>query len=672
MKKEKFYITTAIDYASGAPHIGHAYEKIAADILARWNRNIQNDVFFQTGLDEHGQKIYEKALELNKTPKEFVDLISKQFENLILKLNISNDSFVRTTNDKHKQIVQKMIQKSFDKGDIYKGHYEGLYCVGCERYYTEDELLKGKICPDHKKEVQFKKEENYFFALSKYQKKLLDFYKKNPNFISPESKKKEILNRVEEGLNHISVSRNKKSLSWGIELPFDNEHITYVWFDALFNYYSGCLINKKEDFWPANVHIIGHDISWFHIVYWPAFLMSVGLELPKKVFSHGMILDENGHKMSKSLGNVIDPIKFSNEYGLDEFRYFLISAVSFGDDLNFSLDKFSEKINNELNNDLGNLVSRVHAMTEKYFNGIVPEVETFTTDDEEYFSKLNIYESFNKNIQDLKFNQAIEILWGAIRETNAYVNKVAPWKETDKKRLQTIIAILVSSIKMFGEYLDCIMPEKSERLRVQYNFKKTGSFQFEIIPVNHKLGIKDNLFSKVEIKKPEEKKVEEIKREGFSLLNLKVGKILSVKQHPEAEKLFVEEIDLGEEKPRQIVSGLASYYKSEDMVGKQVIVVCNLKPSKLRGVVSEGMVLVSEDESDKENIVLGLLLADAKVGTQLTLGKEIADNSSRIKVEDFLKMDFKSDGEKVYFDKKEVLAGKEKLYVDRKIKGIIC
>ncbi|NCC71713.1 methionine--tRNA ligase, partial [bacterium] len=338
-----FYVSTAIDYASGAPHIGHAYEKIGADVLARWNRNIGREVFFQTGTDEHGQKIVEKAKEEGKEVKNFVDEKVKGFMDLKEKLFLSNDYFIRTTNENHKIIVQKMLQKAYDNGDIYLGKYEGYYCVGCEKYYPEEDLLEGKICPDHKIECAWIEDENYFFKLSKYQDKLLELYKKNPNFISPKFREMEIINRVNDGLRDISISRKKDKLSWGIEFPFDREHVTYVWFDALFNYYTTTeFLNDKKKFWPTNVHIIGKDIMWFHMVYWPAFLMSCNLDLPYRVHAHGMILDENAQKMSKSLGNVIDPFKEIEKFGLDEFRFFLMSLGSFGEDLKYSNREFIE------------------------------------------------------------------------------------------------------------------------------------------------------------------------------------------------------------------------------------------------------------------------------------------------------------------------------------------
>lgn len=911
-KDNSFYITTPIYYVSGKPHLGHAYTSIAADVLARWNRDIGKQVFFLTGTDEHGQKIVKKAEESGVTPQKFVDDLLVEFERLNLELGISNDYFIRTTNLKHKKFVQKMLQKCYDNGDIYKGKYEGLYCVDCEQYYKETELGEGNVCPVHKREVEHMSEESYFFKLSKYEDKLLKLYEENDSFLSPKSKAQEIINRVKEGLQDISISRHKSSLSWGVEFPFDSNHVTYVWFDALYNYISGLEINGKTDeFWPADVHLVGKDIMWFHTVFWPAFLMSSGYEIPKKVYSHGW-WTVNGEKMGKSMGNVIEPLEIAQKYGRDEFRFFMLSNGTFGDDLDFSYDLFASKINNDLNNDLGNLVSRVHAMIGKYHNSeIVSEIENDMRDlreeDLNFIEKLNIYDKFNLQMQELQFNRAIETLWVAIRETNAYVNLTAPWKEQDVKRLGTVMNILASSINLFAKYINCFMPEKSALIFKQFNLKNDGVFKFEFLQKGLKLNEKINIFSKIELEKKQEKtkqskqnnsiksknednkiksiffdfdgvlvdniqqlynvnkrcgldvnienlvekafsgnainhiktlyktekdlnkmweewskefenmkiekhvkkelknlsskydlyiissnkeeilntflekedsksffkevlgsefnsckqekfkyllkkyklkkqevifvtdtlgdikdanktgiktiavdfgyhKVEllekgnpmkivssfkkirktiedlnksdkidkqensDVEKNDFELLDLRVGKIISVENHPDSDKMYVETIDVGEDEPRTIVSGLKDYYSLDEMKGKKIVVLCNLKPAKLRGVKSSGMVLVSESETDcdvedgrdEKKSKLGLLLSDAKVGANLICNGKIANNSSRIKVDKFFEMDFKSDGDKVYFDKKEVIIDDKSLKVDRKVKGSIC
>lgn len=657
-KKNKFFITTAIDYASGKPHIGHAYEKISVDVIARWNRDIGKDVYFLTGTDEHGQKIVEKAEEINKSPQEFVDMITPQFKNMISKLNVSNDYFVRTTDDSHKEFVSSMLQKAFDNGDIYKGTYDGLYCVGCERYYVEEDLNEGNVCPDHKTECQTVSEENYFFKLSKYEDKLLKLYEET-EFLQPKSKAQETINRVKEGLKDISISRSKKKLTWGIDLPFDDTHVTYVWFDALFNYVSALNTNDKMDFWPCDVHMIGKDIKWFHEVYWPAFLMSVGLDVPKKVFAHGMILDGDGHKMSKSLGNVIDPIKFSKKFGVDEFRYFLIAGGSFGEDMNFGEKMFAEKINNELNNDFGNLVSRVHAMTSKAFESGMPKIGELSGDDTDLLSKVNIFEKFNTLIQNLEYNKAFDVLWTAIRDTNAYVNKVAPWAEKDLVRLGTIMNVLCSSCVLFGKYASCVIPTKAELLFKQFNVSNDKIFKPEFLSEGHKLGAKENLFERIKFDKPAEVSVA---REGFSKLNLKVGQIVEVAKHPESEKLYVLQVDLGNEK-RQIVSGLQTLYSESELQDRKVVVITNLKPAKLGGYESNGMVLACEDEND-----CGLLGTDLDVGVNLKIGDDVADNDSRINSKAFKKIEMFGKSGKVEWSGKEVSG----VSVDKNIEGKVC
>jgi methionyl-tRNA synthetase len=664
-KQDHFYITTPIFYASGDLHLGHIYTATACDVLARWNRQLGKSVFFLTGSDEHGQKVAKKAQEIGIAPKVYTDSIVKKFQKTLKKMKISQDQFIRTTNDKHKAFVQKMLQKAYDRGDIYKDIYKGLYCVDCEKYYKEEDLLTGNICPDHKKEVDEVEEENYFFKLSKYQDRLLELYEKNSDFLSPKSKSLETLNRVKEGLEDISISRSKEKLSWGIELPFDSSHVTYVWFDALFNYISALDMNSTvEEFWPANVHVIGKDIMWFHKVYFPAFLMSVGMEVPQKVFAHGWWTVE-GEKMGKSMGNVLDPVKISEKFGLDEFRYYMFAISSFGDDLDFSEQGFIDKINNDLNNDLGNLVSRVHTMTFKYFDGVVPSNIKITENESALVESLNIFEKFNSFMQELDFHKALDVLFTAIRDVNAYINKVEPWREQDQERLASIIASLNFAIKVIGDYMNPFMPEKAERLRKQYNFKLGDFKSLKQIEEGHKLGEKDNLFQKFKVEKP---KVEEIKiqeREGFGVLNLKVGKILSVEQHPEAEKLYVEKIDLGNGDIRQIVSGLKDYYSIDEMAGRLVVVAANLKPAKLRGVKSEGMVLLAEDDNGE----LGFLESDAPVGTCLECSGVIADNEVKIKVDKFFKYELKSKGLYVEYEGKKITAGDHELRVEKEIIG---
>ena len=667
--KDNFYITTPIFYASGDLHLGHVYTATACDVLARWNRQLGKKVFFLTGSDEHGQKVSNKAKEIGIHPKVYTDSIVKKFQKTLKKMNISYDYFIRTTQEDHKKFIQKILQKAYDKGDIYKDIYKGLYCVDCEKYYKQEDLLEGDICPDHKKKVDTVEEENYFFRLSKYQDKLLDLYKENSEFLSPSSKSQETLNRVQDGLEDISISRSKEKLDWGIELPFDPTHVTYVWFDALFNYVSALDINEKNEFWPASVHVIGKDIMWFHKVYFPAFLMSVGLEIPKKVFAHGWWTVE-GEKMGKSMGNVLDPLKITEKFGLDEFRYYMFAISSFGDDLDFSEQGFIDKINNDLNNDLGNLVSRVHAMTtrdcEQRGTGILGIVEGDLLEvDLKLLDSLSFFNEFDSFMQELDFHKALDLIFTKIREVNAYVNLVSPWKEEDSKRLSVILNILSSCCILFGQYLKSFIPEKSSRLLKQFNVSEEFSKQINFLPQGHELGEKDNLFQKFKVEKlkVEEEKVEE--KEGFAVLNLKVGKILSIEQHPEAEKLYVEKIDLGDGDVRQIVSGLKDYYSLDEMAGRIVVVVANLKPAKLRGVKSEGMVLLAENDKGK----LGFLESDAPIGTQLVCNSVVADNLDKIKVDKFFKYKLLSVGSHVEYESKKITAGDHQLQVEKNIKG---
>ena len=470
---KKFYITTPIYYSSGNPHLGHFYTTLCCDVLNKYHKIIKKeDVYFQTGCDEHGQKIEELAKKNNIGEIVYVNKMSKNFETLFKKFKLDYTYFLRTTNNKHKNFVKKMLQKSFDNGDIYLGKYEGYYCIDCENYYEEKELDIKKNCLIHKKKCVKKNEENYFFKLSKYQKfleKLID----EKNFILPKGKGKEIKNRINEGLKDISISRKKESLKWGIEIPFDKTHICYVWFDALFNYISGLEINNKMDFWPANYHIIGHDILWFHSVYWPCFLKSCGYEMPQKIFAHSLILDKDGHKMSKSLGNVICPYEMEKKYGLEEFKIYLMS-FSMKDDIKFDEKNFVNFINNYLNNDFGNLVSRIYSMTEKYFNLEIPKFDKkFSSEKDLKFSKNfeNFSEEINLYFKNLEIEKVVEKIFEKIRFVNQYINDVSPWKIKDRKQLGCVINNLISFLYFIKEYLKIFMPEKILKLEKMFNFE---------------------------------------------------------------------------------------------------------------------------------------------------------------------------------------------------------
>ncbi|MFT4243972.1 MAG: methionine--tRNA ligase [Candidatus Woesearchaeota archaeon] len=505
LSKNTFYITTAIDYATGTPHIGHAYEKIATDVIARCKRLQGKDVFFLTGTDEHGQKVFEKAQENNKWVQEFVYEQTQKFIDLTKTLNLSNDFFIRTTDIEHKQFVQQMLQKAYDNGDIYLDEYDGLYCVGCEKYYGEDELIEidgtSQMCPIHKTQCRSVKQENYFFRLSKYENFLLELYENHPEFISPKHRREEIINRVKGGLRDVSISRPKETLTWGVEFPFDNSHVTYVWFDALFNYLSATNSNyeklsKFNTHWPCDIHIIGADISWFHMVYWPAFLKSCGFELPNIVHAHGMILDKEGHKMSKSLGNVVNPLDEITKYGLDEFRYYIMSLGNFGDDCRYSHEEFEQTIINDLNNDLGNLVSRVYTMVQKYVGGTLKILDenTLKEVDRKLLNSLNIKEEFVSLIDSFEIHKALQLAWSRIRDVNAYINQTEPFKVEDAKRREVIIQVLVNSLYNLTSFISIVMPQKSQLLAQQLGFEVKGKLEFSYLDKEISLGKKVQLF----------------------------------------------------------------------------------------------------------------------------------------------------------------------------------
>jgi len=471
IKFNKFYVTTPIYYVNDVPHIGHAYTTIAADIIARWNRIKGKEVFFLTGLDEHGQKITEAAAKKGMTPKDFVDSLAPKFIETWKRLNISNDDFIRTTEKRHEKVVIEIIKKIYESGDIYKGEYEGWYCVPDEKFWTELQLKDGK-CPDCGREVKRLKEETYFFKLSKYQDKLLDFYNKNPDFILPETRKHEIVNRVKEGLKDISITRT--TVTWAIPFPFDEKHYLYVWIEALINYISALGYDTKEfkKFWPPDVELMSKEINWFHSVIWPALLFSAGIEPPKKNFIHGWWTVE-GKKMSKSLGNVVDPNKIIEKYGLDAFRYYLFREVPFGEDADFSEKSLVERINSELADSLGNLLNRVLVLVEKNFDGSVPEGREKS---ELQKKALDIVKKIDDAMENFQFNVALNEVFYLINESNKYINENKPWEIKDKEKLGGILYDLLETLRFVSILLFPFMPETSERIAEQIGVKKTFSF----------------------------------------------------------------------------------------------------------------------------------------------------------------------------------------------------
>jgi len=603
-KKSNFYVTTPLYYVNDQPHLGSAYTTIAADILARWNRILGNNVFFLTGTDEHGAKIAESAKEHDLEPQKFCDKMAPRFAEAWKSLNISNDFFIRTTDTRHEKFVIKFIKKIKKKGDIYKGKYEGWYCLGCEKFVTETELIDKK-CPLHpNREPTWSTEENYFFKLSKYQKILLDAIENPDNKyhyeILPEERKNEILSRLKGGIKDVSLSR--ANVRWGIPLPWDKKHTVYVWIEALLNYLSALEINKKNKFWPANVQLLAKDILWFHSVIWPALLISSGKELPKKVFAHGY-LTVNGQKMSKSLGNVIDPIAFSTKYSVDSLRYFLFRETVFGQDGDFSETEFIKRVNGDLADGLGNLLNRTLVLIEKNLSGEIKK----SRPEQKILNKINeVVGFYNAEINSLKFNLVLEKIWTLVFELNKYITDEKPWEIKNGRRLEQVLYNIAEGIRIIGILIYPFMPSTAEKI-----FEQLGLDKKDILAKNLKFGIIKNttktrrgevLFKKIdaEEQKVDVKTLHEVPQKGvnkitisdFQKVELKVGTIKKAEKVEGTDKLLKLIVDIGED--RQLVAGIAKYYKPEELIGKQVIVVANLEPATLKGVQSDGMVLAAD------------------------------------------------------------------------------
>lgn len=596
MTKEKFYVTTPIYYPNDIPHLGHAYTTIAADVLARWNTLLGKSVFFLTGTDEHGKKLEKTAQEKGLPTKEFIDTIVPEFKSAWKKLNIKYDRFIRTTDKDHEKTVQDILQKVYDNGDIYKDSYEGYYCTSCEAYYTEKDC-PSLICPVHEKPLEKLKEESYFFKLSKYQNFLLDYYKKNPEFISPTSKKNEVISRVKEGLRDLSISRS--SFNWGIPLPFDKSHIAYVWFDALLNYYSATRPTKLQKFWPADVQIIGKDILWFHTVYWPAMLKSAGISIPKKIFAHGWWTVLN-KKIGKSAGNAIKVDQLISYAGVDSARYFLLRSTPFGDDGDFSEQSLVERHNNELANKLGNLISRVSTLAEKY--GLEKtQIKSLKVD--------STLKKVTKHFENLAFDKALNEIFSFIDKCNEYIQNKKPWETKDTK----VLYELSNAIKDASILLSPFIPETSEKISRVFNFEISLKSLNSPLKIS-KIKKAPILFQKIELNNSTEtnkqvnNKIEgittmqEIKYSDFEKLDLKVGTIEEIEDIEGADKLYKLSVNTGD-KTRTILAGIKPYYSKKELKNKQIVVICNLEPRKLRGFVSEGMLLAASN-NDKSSVVL--------------------------------------------------------------------
>ncbi len=628
MEKQKYYITTAIAYTSGKPHIGNTYEAVLADAIARYKRLEGYDVFFQTGTDEHGQKIELKAEEAGITPKEFVDNVSGEIKNIWDLMNTSYDKFIRTTDEDHEKQVQKIFKKMYAKGDIYKGHYEGMYCTPCESFFTESQLVDGK-CPDCGRPCVPAKEEAYFFKMSKYADRLIEHIKTHPEFIQPESRKNEMMNNfLLPGLQDLCVSRT--SFKWGIPVDFDPKHVVYVWLDALTNYITGigydCDGDSTEQFgklWPADLHLIGKDIIRFHTIYWPIFLMSLDLPLPKQVFGHPWLLQGDG-KMSKSKGNVLYADELVDFFGVDAVRYFVLHEMPFENDGVITWELMVERLNSELANTLGNLVNRTISMSNKYFGGVVENKNVTEPVDEDM--KAFVLAAPGKvaaKMEKLRVADAMTEVFSLFKRLNKYIDETMPWalaKEEDKQdRLATVLYNLVEGITIGAALLEAFMPETTERILAQLNAEKR-SFEsldtFGLYPSGNKVVEKPEiLFARLDLKEvmakveelhppvQEEKEEEsgidlepkaEITVEDFVKLQFQVGEIIACEAVKKSKKLLCSQVKIGSQ-VRQIVSGIKAHYTPEEMVGKKVMVVTNLKPAKLAGVMSEGMILCAED-----------------------------------------------------------------------------
>ena len=627
--KEKYYLTTAIAYASGKPHIGNTYEIIMADAIARYKRMKGFDVFFQTGTDEHGQKIEEKAKKANMEPQQYVDKIAQEIRNVFDLMNVSYDKFIRTTDKDHELQVQKIFEKLYKQGDIYKSEYEGWYCTECEAFFTDNQLVDGK-CPDCGREVHREKEESYFFRMSKYANQLMEYIESHQQFIQPESRKNEMINNfLKPGLQDLCVSRT--SFKWGIPVTFDPKHVVYVWIDALSNYITGigydCDGNSSEQFnkyWPADLHLIGKDIIRFHTIYWPIMLLALGLPLPKQVFGHPwMLFGED--KMSKSRGNVIYADDLVHFFGVDAVRYFVLSEMPFAQDGSITWQLVMERINSELANVYGNLVNRTIAMTNKYFNGQLTEPDCYEELDQQLIDtcKQTVTKYYEK-MDQLRVADAIDTVFDLLRRSNKYIDETSPWtlakQPENKARLNTVLYNLLESIRVASVLLTPFMPETSKEVFRQINTEKTDFASIETwgnYEKNNKVVENTNvLFARVDEKKTMDEIMqymeskaevkttfkEEVSIEDFDKLDIRIGTVMDCQRHPKADKLLVFDIKCGSDR-RTIVSGIAQYYQPEDLIGKKVAFIANLAPRKLRGIESKGMILSAEDAKGNLEVV---------------------------------------------------------------------